>query len=58
MDFIERIFHISPDNGNGTLEIAILIAVLLPGVIAAVWRRRLRDPSEFRSRNSPTTANK
>lgn len=51
MDFIERIFHISPDNGNGTLEIAILIAVLLPGVIAALWRRRSRDTAVFRSRN-------
>jgi hypothetical protein len=51
VDFIERIFHISPDNGNGTLEIAILIAVLLPGVIAALWRRRSRDASVFRSRN-------
>ena len=51
MDFIERIFHISPDNGNGTLEIAILIAVLLPGVIAAFWRRRSRDTSVSRSRN-------
>jgi hypothetical protein len=51
VDFIERIFHISPDNGNGTLEIAILIAVLLPGVIGALWRRRSRDTSVSRSRN-------
>lgn len=50
MDFIERIFHISPDHGNGTLEIAILIAVLLPGLVAAVWRRRSRDTSVFWSR--------
>lgn len=50
MDFIERIFHISPDNGNGTLEIAILIAVLLPGVVAAMWRRLSRDISLSRSR--------
>ena len=50
MDFVERIFHISPDNGNGTLEIAILIAVLLPAIVAAIWRRRSRDTSVFWSR--------
>jgi len=51
VDFIERIFHISPDDGNGTLEIAILFAVLLPGVIGALWRHRSRDTSVSRSRN-------
>lgn len=48
MDFIERIFHISPDNGSGMLELVILIAVILPGVSATVWRRRSRDTSVFR----------
>jgi hypothetical protein len=50
VDFIERIFHISPDNGSGMLELAILIAVLLPGVSATVWRRRSRHASVFQCR--------
>jgi hypothetical protein len=50
VDFIERIFHISPDHGNGTLEITILIAIVLPGVIAAVGRHRSRGSFVFRSR--------
>jgi hypothetical protein len=27
MDFIERLFHISPDNGTGMTEVAILAAL-------------------------------
>jgi hypothetical protein len=40
MNFIERWFHISPDNGDGTFEVAIVIAVL---VIACglVFRKRI-----------------
>jgi hypothetical protein len=40
MDFIERWFHLSPDNGNGTTELLfLLVAVAL--VLAIVFRRRL-----------------
>jgi hypothetical protein len=38
MDFIERIFHWSPDHGNGTLEVLILVSVLLVPVVFAVVR--------------------
>jgi hypothetical protein len=41
MDFIERLFGISPDGGDGSLEVLYLIATV--AVIAAiVFRRRLR----------------
>lgn len=40
MDFIERLFGLSPDNGDGSTE--ILWLVVLAVVIAAFvyWRRR------------------
>jgi hypothetical protein len=39
MDFIERIFGISPDGGTGSLEM-LLFALPIMGVIAIVaWRR-------------------
>ena len=44
MDFIERIFGISPDNGSGTFEASLII--LIVAIIAAVyfWRRQYRRP--------------
>jgi hypothetical protein len=35
VDWIERLFHISPDGGNGSLELAIFVA-LVTVVAAAV----------------------
>jgi hypothetical protein len=40
MDFIERIFHISPDGGSGVLEFAITFAVLLIPLLVALMIRR------------------
>ena len=44
MDFIERLFGISPDNGSGLTEIAIVVAlvavVCLSCVLRAYWKRR------------------
>jgi hypothetical protein len=41
MDFIERLFGISPDGGDGSLEALYVIAVM--AIIAAVvFRRPLR----------------
>jgi len=43
MDFIERIFDVAPDGGNGLTELAILLAVACLAA-GAVWllRRRVR----------------
>jgi hypothetical protein len=37
MDFIERVWHISPDGGTGTFELLLL---LIPLAIVIVLRRR------------------
>jgi hypothetical protein len=38
MDFIETIFHFSPDGGSGYTEV-IVISALLAAVIVFVWRK-------------------
>ena len=41
MDFIEKLFGVSPDNGDGSTEILWLVAVvILVGVAMFVRRRR------------------
>jgi len=41
VDWIERLFGISPDGGNGVTEAVILVAVILVPVITWVlWKRR------------------
>lgn len=40
MDFIERWFHLSPDNGSGSTE-ALYLGVLAFLVVAIVFRHRL-----------------
>jgi hypothetical protein len=42
MDFIERIFHVSPDGGSGTLELLLLLVPVLVvlGVTVARLSRR------------------
>jgi hypothetical protein len=42
MDWIERIWHINPDNGSGTLEVAIMLAVVLLVVFAVREGRQRR----------------
>ncbi len=48
MDFIERIFGLSPDGGSGLLELAVL-ATITAWIVARVMARRrvrvVRDPS-------------
>jgi len=41
MDFIERIFGISPDGGSGTFEF-LLFALPMAGIIYLLLRRRQR----------------
>ena len=42
MDFIERIFGVTPDGGDGSLEVLWVLAI---AVAAVAWfnRRRLRE---------------
>jgi len=37
MDFVERIFGLSPDNGSGLYEVAL---IALMAIAAAVWMLR------------------
>ena len=39
MDWIERWFGVSPDNGDGTFELSIVIAAVLIGAIVLTWAR-------------------
>jgi hypothetical protein len=38
MDFIERLFHISPDGGSGTFELWLVLAPVLVVLVAALAR--------------------
>lgn len=47
MDFIEQWFGLSPDHGDGSLEILWIVAIGV-GVVAVFFRRRLIDWLSFR----------
>ena len=47
MDFIEQWFHVSPDGGNGMLEVLYLVVLGLGIVLAA---RRVRHRRARRNR--------
>ena len=38
MDFVERWFGISPDHGDGTFEVLVLVAIV--AAMGIVWFRR------------------
>jgi MYXO-CTERM domain-containing protein len=45
MDFIERLFGISPDGGDGSTEVMIIgLVVLLAVAVAWRWRSRYFPP--------------
>jgi hypothetical protein len=50
MDFIERLFGVSPDGGDGTLEF-LYVAVALVIVAMIAWRA-LRHRSQQRTRRN------
>jgi hypothetical protein len=55
MDFIERIFGISPDGGNGTLELLYALSIAATIFIASrefYRRRKLRQTSNRINRQS------
>lgn len=41
MDWIERVFHVSPDGGNGSFEVVVLLGALVL-FTAALRRWRIR----------------
>lgn len=45
MDFIERMFGISPDGGDGSTELMIISVVVLLAIMAAWrwWSKRSQD---------------
>ena len=46
MDFIERIFHVSPDGGSGSLEalyLVVIAALVMLGLRTVSTRIRRRD---------------
>jgi len=45
MDFLERLFDFSPDGGDGSIEILLIIAALLIGT--SIWISR-RTQTEHR----------
>ncbi len=42
MDFVERIFGFSPDNGSGTFEASLIILAITVVIAVAYWVRRKR----------------
>jgi hypothetical protein len=49
MDWIERTLHVSPDGGNGMLEAAIYIALLIAIVLTVSYLRRARSSKHPRA---------
>jgi hypothetical protein len=47
VDFIERLFHISPDGGNGVTELAYILIPLIVALVLYVTRQH-----RLRSRNA------
>lgn len=43
MDFIERLFGLSPDNGDGSTEILWLVALAVVVAVFVYVRRRRRS---------------
>jgi hypothetical protein len=44
VDFIERMFNISPDHGTGLTELAILVALCAVPLLFAALRNRSKRP--------------
>ena len=44
MDWIERLFGVAPDNGDGSLELLIFVALVAIVALGVIWRvPRARD---------------
>jgi hypothetical protein len=42
MDFIEKLFGFSPDGGNGSFEMLLILAPFVVAAIWVYWRRQQR----------------
>jgi hypothetical protein len=38
LDFLERLFHVSPDGGSGSLELMYIVAAVAAGVAFSLRR--------------------
>jgi len=57
MDWIEQIFHVDPDAGNGSLELLFIvcpIAALILGLLWLFWIRKRRRNRDDRDWSWPT----
>lgn len=45
MDWIEEIFHVSPDGGNGWLELLFAVVPVAAMVAGLLWGRHRRKKS-------------
>jgi hypothetical protein len=52
MDWIEQIFGVSPDGGNGSLE-AVYYAAAVLGIAAFAFRKRIRRWARGRRHREP-----
>jgi hypothetical protein len=41
MDFIEKIFHISPDQGSGSFEVLLILVLLGSLAVFLFWRTKI-----------------
>ena len=57
MNFIERMFGVSPDGGNGSLELLYLvtIAAAVTLIVVALYRRRARGRMRSKITSSDLT---
>ncbi len=53
MDFLERLFNFSPDGGDGSIEMLLIIAVILIGT--SIWiSRRTQTGHRWGRKNGPS----
>ena len=43
MNFVERLFGITPDAGSGSLETALVVAVVVIATLATMLRNRRKE---------------
>jgi len=55
MDWMEKLFGLSPDGGDGSFELAVAVAlIMVAATVSVVWLRRARA-SRSGDLNRPVT---